>query len=882
MQASKRQGAGPKTTKNAECKQVNHLSETPHSGHLQGRVVQIYDSLKRPSSSRLSSPPISNVTCRDYYGPPGSSHYTRPSGTSRYLGRYDTGARSSWTTSSTTSPNASRESSLAPAVNGVASRCKAGDRDSSLRSVSPSYRANPLASSSSSSINGRPSVSSAVLDYSYRRNRDIADMKRDYSTPYGQSSITTSSKYVATSSIRPTSPNFVGSYSSRSTPVSPRASRTVSPTRATPSSSTDYYSCRPTSSYLYTKSYDGYGNPSSSSDIYYSLPRPTKRRTTYTSSSYGSPSYTPLSSTTPTRNFQYSSPVASRELSPVSNISPTPSVSAGIISGYRRLTGKTSPASKESTDYEVGNSEHLSRNAWSRLGTESPASTSPMPTGASSAADSEDASKSLRGSYYLSRSSARYGAQSDVRKDETVKKALRPLSIGNPDHDHENAAETIVNPMSEITSVKLDGTMSVPNKGLIPLNHFATPEYLSGQQDSPVPEDQGAFLLKADEVKSEPQVEPKVDSSPEENELIPFQGIQERLKARRSSQIADEVNDIPEEPIKIRAPKLLSPTMSADSGVHSEAMSPPISRKTSQNGHETGNITPTEACDKLFASQAKIEELQGSLPRSYKNKRPKRPKAVELQNASADELEAMLKGLKGKSPLERIHDFSHSNSDLSCLSLANSLAESQKEIYLSRQKKQEAKELFFFPKSRPFKSDPVITRETNELLQRQDVILEGLKLETEELQAQIRQLEDQLDDTQSQVIDDLQCQIRDLAQRLANTQTNCQHLEGTNANLKSEIQNLENELLEAQDHFNEKDYKEWKRLRKDLGAMAKSCRNFQLKLRRSQMKSNELRVVNKELSSNVAHQEQTIHLFRTGILWGSVLLLGYHVWNRWR
>lgn len=81
------------------------------------------------------------------------------------------------------------------------------------------------------------------------------------------------------------------------------------------------------------------------------------------------------------------------------------------------------------------------------------------------------------------------------------------------------------------------------------------------------------------------------------------------------------------------------------------------------------------------------------------------------------------------------------------------------------------------------------------------MILEGLKLETEELQAQIRQLEDQLDDTQSQVIDDLQCQIRDLAERLANTQTDCQHLEGTNANLKSEIQNLENELLEVGSRF---------------------------------------------------------------------------------
>lgn len=210
--------------------------------------------------------------------------------------------------------------------------------------------------------------------------------------------------------------------------------------------------------------------------------------------------------------------------------------------------------------------------------------------------------------------------------------------------------------MGEITSVKLEGTTIVPNKGLIPLNHFATPEYLSGQQDSPRPEDHGAFLLKKDPSKSEIQFEPKVEEPAlAEKEIIPFQGIQERLKARRSSQINEGLDEEPSE--MARAPKLLSPTMSADSGVHSEVMSPPTSRKTSQNGQETGTITPTEACDKLFASQAKIEELQGSLPRSYKSKRPKRPKALELQTASSDELEAMLKGLKGKSPLERIHEY---------------------------------------------------------------------------------------------------------------------------------------------------------------------------------------------------------------------------------
>eukprot|EP00095_Tigriopus_kingsejongensis_P009369 maker-scaffold1066_size65162-snap-gene-0.7 protein:Tk09369 transcript:maker-scaffold1066_size65162-snap-gene-0.7-mRNA-1 annotation:"surface antigen repeat family protein" len=764
----------------------------------QARKVQIYDSLPRSKVSSRSPPPSSGVSCRDYYGPPSSSHYIRPSGTSRYLGRYDSQSRSTWNTGSPTS-SLSRESSLVPRSSSLQPRDHLGalgSRASSRieRSMSPNALGYVPSTGLTSSagfrsrydLDGSISVEIDLCESSskvekeeenrlleilaqYRNMWNMVGTRNHRKTPYGAGSLGVSSSYIR-SSVRTSG---FESALSRSTPVSPRSSRVGSPNRATPTSSI--------------------------------LP---SERTT-------------LSPTPPSRNCQYDG-ASPREQpsSPLSSPTPPASVSSGLISGYRRLTGK-SP--QEATDYEVGNSEHLSRNAWSN---------------------------GSANSFFVSRSSANLWQENEDGQKRLV--------IGSPDRQ----AEEDEVKKSPPATMKLNLQGHPPNKGMIPLGQYATSEYLSGQQDSPRPEDHHRFALSPAQPTPEDQEVSVLTKVTEDEDLVPYQGTQKKLLKSMSEEHEPGEKELP--------PKILSPTMSADSGVHSEMATPPDSRKTSQNGNRSQGdesaerrMSNTEACDKISASKAKIEELQGSLPRSYsrsKGKRPQRPEAKNLPNASRDELEAMLKsmmdgdGRQCKSPLERIHDLSppHSNAN-SCLSLANSLAESQKVIYLNRQKaKQEAKERFFKDQYTP---SPIIVRETNELLQRQDVILEGLKLETEELKDRIRLLEDELDCSESQVLSDLELEVKTLQKKLAGAQTDRDGLQDQNDELKTELEHLESEVLEAKDHFRERDFSEWKRLQKDLGAMAKSCRNFQLKLRRAQLKRQELRLINRELNSNLSERE---------------------------
>ena len=53
-------------------------------------------------------------------------------------------------------------------------------------------------------------------------------------------------------------------------------------------------------------------------------------------------------------------------------------------------------------------------------------------------------------------------------------------------------------------------------------------------------------------------------------------------------------------------------------------------------------------------------------------------------------------------------------------------------------------------------------------------------------------------------------------------------------------------------------------MKKDLATMAKTCRNFQLKLRRTQLRGNELKMENKELSHLLKVRERKSRLFGGG------------------
>ncbi len=93
-----------------------------------------------------------------------------------------------------------------------------------------------------------------------------------------------------------------------------------------------------------------------------------------------------------------------------------------------------------------------------------------------------------------------------------------------------------------------------------------------------------------------------------------------------------------------------------------------------------------------------------------------------------------------------------------------------------------------------------------------------------------------------------------------------------------------------QDRFRDQDSKEYVKLKSEVKSMAKACRNFQLKLRKAQMKSGKLRAQNVALERAVARRMRDSHggglmtqaggldrgdLWKSAAIWCAVLVAGY-------
>jgi len=90
-----------------------------------------------------------------------------------------------------------------------------------------------------------------------------------------------------------------------------------------------------------------------------------------------------------------------------------------------------------------------------------------------------------------------------------------------------------------------------------------------------------------------------------------------------------------------------------------------------------------------------------------------------------------------------------------------------------------------------------------------------------------------------------------LERRLETAESTNARLMEENGELKTEIDSLEAEISETQDRFHEEDAKELRRLRSGMAALAKTCRAFHLKLKKSERKSGQLKMQNEELKAAV-------------------------------
>ena len=98
-------------------------------------------------------------------------------------------------------------------------------------------------------------------------------------------------------------------------------------------------------------------------------------------------------------------------------------------------------------------------------------------------------------------------------------------------------------------------------------------------------------------------------------------------------------------------------------------------------------------------------------------------------------------------------------------------------------------------------------------------------------------------------------------------------------------------FFQVQDRFHEEDATEWKRLRTEVKTMAKTCRNFQLKLKKAEEKSSKLKEqlaksVNKDLRKRHQHpppppnhqvvaQGSPNEMLKSAVIWSMVMVAGY-------
>ena len=103
--------------------------------------------------------------------------------------------------------------------------------------------------------------------------------------------------------------------------------------------------------------------------------------------------------------------------------------------------------------------------------------------------------------------------------------------------------------------------------------------------------------------------------------------------------------------------------------------------------------------------------------------------------------------------------------------------------------------------------------------------------------------------------------------------------------------------FQVQDRFHDEDAVEWKRMRSEVKAMAKVCRNFQLKLKKSEERSGKLKAENVQLARTVNKDLRRRHqsgrpssargdasaplpgtgteMIKSAVIWGTVLVAGY-------
>ncbi|CAB4057104.1 PCAF [Lepeophtheirus salmonis] len=84
----------------------------------------------------------------------------------------------------------------------------------------------------------------------------------------------------------------------------------------------------------------------------------------------------------------------------------------------------------------------------------------------------------------------------------------------------------------------------------------------------------------------------------------------------------------------------------------------------------------------------------------------------------------------------------------------------------------------------------------------------------------------------------------------------------------------------VQDSFRDKDAREWKKLKAQLDVINKNCRNYQLKLRKAQLRTAELKVKNEELSASMKSEKAgTVTKFAIAV---ACLVAGYQIISKWK
>jgi len=152
--------------------------------------------------------------------------------------------------------------------------------------------------------------------------------------------------------------------------------------------------------------------------------------------------------------------------------------------------------------------------------------------------------------------------------------------------------------------------------------------------------------------------------------------------------------------------------------------------------------------------------------------------------------------------------------------------------------------------------------EPPDLVRRQSVIIQGLVMETEELRDKVATLEDEL--ASVPFLEELQDKLDNFERKLEDSESYVYQLLEENIDMKTEMETLEVEISEAQDHFRDNDAREFKKTKWELETMSKSIRNLQLKLKKAQLKAALLRQEKEELEDSQ----------REGAMWRGAAVIG--------